>query len=269
VLTIRSVSQSVNTPGIATLCIAQIMAMTKAERLREARKKAGYSSAAEAAQRFSWNEPAYRHHENGTRNFGLDAARKYGRAFRVKPGWLLGLENVDSGPPEEKPDEERLVVNGSVAAGVWRESDHWNDERQFGIDGSQSPVPHAKRFGVVVEGRSMDLAYEPGTVLDCVSIFGDHAVIPQTGDHVIVERVRPDGLRELTVKEYLEEDGRYFLLPRSSRPEFQQRIEIGEPDHDYDGDDRVQVIAFVVGSYPPRALGLLRRMGLIVPEPSH
>ena len=236
---------------------------SKAERLRQARKKAGFESAAEAAQRFGWQEPAYRHHENGTRGFGADAAKKYGRAFRVKPGWLLGLDNVDDGPLAEEPELDRLKVNGSVEAGVWRESEHWDDDRQFTLEGSQSPVPRARRFGVVVEGRSMDLAYEPGTVLDCVSIFKD-GVSPQTGDHVIVERVRPDGLRELTVKEYLEEDGRFFLIPRSSRPEFQGRIEIGEPDHDYTGDDRVEVIAFVVGSYPPRALDLMRRMGLVV-----
>lgn len=241
------------------------MSSTKAERLREARIKAGFESAAEAAQRFGWPEAGYRHHENGIRGFGPDAARKYGRAFRVKPGWLLGLENVDNGPPAEEPVEDRLRVIGSVAAGVWREAEQWDQDAQFAIEGSQSPVPRGKRFGVVVEGRSMDQVYEPGTVLDCVSIF-DHNVKPQTGDHVIVERVRPDGLREVTVKEYLDEDGRYYLLPRSSRPEFKQRIEIGEPDHDYSGDDRIQVTAFVVGSYPPRALALLRRMGLIVSQ---
>jgi SOS-response transcriptional repressor LexA len=260
---IRCVSDSVNTPCIATLCIASGMTTLRSERLRQARQNAGFGSAAEAAQSFNWPEAGYRHHENGTRNYGPDAARKYGRAFRVKPGWLLGLDNVNGDPmPDAEPDE-RLVVNGSVAAGVWRESEHWDDERRFTIEGSQSPAPREKRFGVVVEGRSMDLAYEPGTVLDCVSIFAGAGARPQTGDHVIVERIRPDGLRELTVKEYLEENGRYYLVPKSSRREFQERIEIGEPDHDHVGDDEVRVIAFVVGSYPPRALDLMRRMQLL------
>lgn len=237
---------------------------TKAERLREARKEAGFSSAAEAAQRFGWGEAAYRHHENGTRGFGADAAKKYGRAFRVRPAWLLGIDSVRELQDLGDPEPERLHVNGSVAAGVWRESEQWGDDRAFILEGSQSPVPRAGRFGVMVEGRSMDLSYEPGTVLDCISIYGGD-VRPRTGDHVIVQRTRPDGLREMTVKEFLEEEGRYYLVPRSSRPEFRERIEIGSPDHGHAGDDSIEVIAFVVGAYPPRAIELMKRMGLVQP----
>jgi hypothetical protein len=110
----------------------------------------------------------------------------------------------------------------------------------------------------------MDMVYEPGTILDCISIFTVD-IKPNTGDHVIVERQRPDGLRELTVKEYLQEDGRFFLLPRSTSPMHQERIEIGHPSVDHVGDDKVQVIGFVVGTIPPRALELLKRMGLVKP----
>jgi phage repressor protein C with HTH and peptisase S24 domain len=237
---------------------------TKADRLRQARKDAGYSSAQEAADAFGWNAPAYRHHENGTRGFGADAARKYGRAFKVRPGWLLGLDHVEKDPAEPMPDEERLVVNGSVEAGAWRVSEHWNDERAFVIEGMPCPIPGAKRFGLVVVGMSMNEFYEPGTVLDCVSIFKG-GVEPKSGDHVIVERVRPDGLRELTVKEYRMEDGGYRLVPRSTKPEFQP-IEYPGPDVDQPAEsERVEVIGFVISAYPPRTLDLMRRMGLVKP----
>src|SRR5204863_2464246 len=119
----------VNTPRIATPCIVADMVKSKAERLRAARKNAGFESATDAARAFSWTESAYRHHENGTRGFGADAAKKYGRAFKVKPGWLLGLDSVDSGPLVEAPSDESLLVNGCVEAGVWRSSDYWDDER--------------------------------------------------------------------------------------------------------------------------------------------
>jgi SOS-response transcriptional repressor LexA len=239
------------------------MRTVKAERLRAAREKAGYASAAEAARAFNWEAPAYRHHENGTRGFGPDAAKKYGRAFKVKPGWLLGLDNVDSGPPPQPQEDDRLVVNGSVEAGAWRASEHWNDEREFAIEGMPSPVLGARRFGLEVVGRSMDEFYEPGTILDCVSIF-DTNVKPETGDHVIVECVRDDGLRELTVKEYCEEGGRYWLVPRSSKPEF-TRIEYAGPDPEHSNDSTVRVIAFVIGDISPRGLNLLRRMGKVHP----
>jgi SOS-response transcriptional repressor LexA len=239
------------------------MSSVKAERLRAAREKAGYSSAADAARTFAWPEPAYRHHENGTRGFGADAAKKYGRAFKVKPGWLLGLDNVDGGPPPQSQEDDRLVVNGSVEAGAWRASEYWNDERAFAIEGTPSPVPGARRFGLVVVGRSMDEFYEPDEVLDCVSIF-DAKVKPETGDHVIVECIRSDGLRELTVKEYREEGGRYWLVPRSTRPEFKP-MEYPGPDKEHSDGDGIHVIAFVVGSIPPRVLSLLRRMGKVTP----
>jgi hypothetical protein len=116
---------------------------------------------------------------------------------------------------------------------------------------------------MLVEGHSMDLVYVPGTVLDCVSIFSK-AVAPKTGDVVIVERARPGGLRELTVKEFREEGGQMLLVPRSSRGEFTPLVYPG-PDAEADPDthETVRILAFVVASYPPNALDLLERMGLI------
>lgn len=239
------------------------MGKTKAERLKAAREKAGYDSAADAARAFNWTESAYRHHENGTRGFGPDAAKKYGQAFRVTPGWLLGLDKVGEVPPPRAGEEDRLVVNGSVEAGAWRSSEHWDDDRAFVIEGMPSPIPGAKRFGLVVVGHSMDVYYEPGTVLDCISIFKD-GVQPKTGDHVIVEQIRPDGLRELTVKEYVEDDGRFLLVPHSKRPGFEP-IEYPGPDEDHDGESEVHVIAFALSGIPPRSLDLLRRMKKIHP----
>jgi len=239
------------------------MANYKSERLKSARAKAGFDSAADAARAFGWTESAYRHHENGTRGFGPDAAKRYGRAFKVKPGWLLGLENIDSSPPAEPSAEDTIVVNGSVEAGAWRSSEHWNDERAFVIDKMPSPVPGARRFGLKVVGYSMDDFYEPDTILDCVSIY-DGGAKPQSGDHVIVECIRDDGLRELTVKEYREDDGKFWLVPRSSKPEFVP-LEYPGPDGSHEGESGIHVIAFVMASYPPRVLNLLKRMGLVRP----
>lgn len=255
----------VNTPRIATGCIVLAVAEEKAERLRKARERAGYESAADAARRFGWRDSTYRHHENGTRSFGPDLAKKYGRAFKVKPGWLLAMEGVDDSQIVKSQErQDRLEVNGSVEAGVWRESRQWDDERQFTILGQPAIPVTGKRFGLVAKGRSMDKIIEPESVLDCVSIF-DTETAPASGDIVVVEHMRPDGLRELTVKEYLVENDRHYVVPRSTDPRFQDRVEIGTPDHDHDGDDRVQVIAFVLTHYPPRTLALLRRMGLIIP----
>lgn len=256
--TIRTVSGKVNTRRIifpaSRICVSD----ERAARLRAARQKAGYETASAAAEAFGWKDAGYRHHENGTRGFGADAAKRYGRAFRVKPGWLLCLPGIDDGEPTTFVPSEKLIVGGAVAAGVWREDEAYSEVME--ID-TPAPVPDAKRFGYVVEGRSMDLDYPPGSVLDCISIFAN-AVSPEHGDHVIVRRTKPDGLRELTVKEFQERDGEFFLVPRSTQTEFKE-TRIGKPTAGVVGSDQVEVIAFVVGSIPPRALRLLDRLGKI------
>lgn len=107
----------------------------------------------------------------------------------------------------------------------------------------------------------MDLNFPPGTILDCLSIF-DLGVEPESGDVVIVERIRADGMRERTVKAFhRDDDGRTWLLARSTKPEFQTPIEVGKPDADHDGDEAVQVIAYVIGSYQPHASRLFGMNG--------
>ncbi|MEP4730258.1 XRE family transcriptional regulator [Parasphingorhabdus sp.] len=228
-----------------------VMSDSKAARLKQAREEAGYETASSAADAFGWNKSAYIHHENGTRSVTIDAAKKYARAFRVNTGWLLDLDNVHI--RGNKNDDDRLVkVTGSVAAGVWTETSEWPEAEQFEILVSPSPFPKARRFGLRVDGFSMDQVFPDGTILDCVSIF-DIEMEPENGDLVIVERVRSDGMHELTVKEFERGDeGRTWLLPRSTKPEFQTPIEIGIPDIEHSGDDQIQVIAYVVGSYQPR-----------------
>ena len=72
-----------------------------ATRLRTARIRAGYNTVADACDRFGWdNPPARRHHDNGTRPyFNIATALEYARAYKVSPGYLLGLDG-DPGYPE-------------------------------------------------------------------------------------------------------------------------------------------------------------------------
>lgn len=249
---------AVNTHCIVTSGISFWMTDDRASRLRTARMKAGYKSAAAAAEARGWTVSAYRHHENGTRAFGPDAAKKYGRAFKVKPGWLLTIDGIDDGAPSDFEASEKLIVGAPVAAGVWRKPT--DDYATMEID-TLPPVSNARRLGFVVEGQSMDLHYAPGTVLDCISIH-TNGVEPSEGDHVIVERLKPDGLRELTVKEVSIRDGVFFLVPKSTRSEFKE-MRIGTPDADAIDGDEIRVIAFVVGNIPPRSLDLLRRLGKV------
>lgn len=258
---IRNVSCNVNTLCITPAVMAGAMEkhpVDRSERLRIARKRAGYSSASDAARQFGWGESAYRHHENGTRSYGLDLAARYGRAFKVKPGWLLGIPGIDDEPVAALSEAAPLEVGGIVAAGVWREDTAISEPMVIDLP---PLVSGSKRLGYIVEGRSMDLVYEPGTVLDCLSVFhGD--IQPQAGDHVIVRRTSSDGLRELTVKEYVEREGDFYLVPRSSSPDYRE-IKVGRPDVDIGHDGEIGIIALVISAIPPRTLELLRRLGKV------
>lgn len=228
--------------------------------MRDARRRAGYESAQAAAEAFGWKAAAYRHHENGTRAYDPDSARRYARAFKVDPAWLLGLATTNP-PAHVRQGEELVEVIGAVAAGVWRESREWEGEKRFTISVGPSLFPGARRFALEVEGHSMDREFPPGTLLDCVSIY-DVGLEPANDDYVVVERRSADGRYEITVKKYhVDDQGRKWLLPESTRPEFQAPIELGVEEGE---EDQVEVIAFVVGDYTPRASRLLKRSQEIV-----
>lgn len=74
--------------------------MTPNQRLKDARIKAGYSSAAEAARAMSLSVGTYAGHENGSRGILPDAAEQYARKFGVTPEWIL------FGRLEEQPDSD-------------------------------------------------------------------------------------------------------------------------------------------------------------------
>jgi transcriptional regulator with XRE-family HTH domain len=59
------------------------------ERLIQARKMAGFSTAQEAADSLGVKYPTYAGHENGTTGMRAPVAEKYAKKFRVSIDWLL------------------------------------------------------------------------------------------------------------------------------------------------------------------------------------
>ena len=214
------------------------------ERLKQAREKAGYTSAKLAAESMGVSVPTYIQHENGTRNYPADRAQRYARFFRTTPEWLLyGRELGERVEPTALGPQ--IPIQGEVAAGVWRERMEYDEsewEHFTGAANIEAPLSH--RFGLRVEGDSMDILYPPGTILECVRYWGD-AVI-QNGKRVIVQRSREDDGIETTVKEYFEDkDGIVWLVPRSNNPAFQAPFRVDQPE---EGITDVRVVAIVVAS---------------------
>ncbi|TYO91452.1 helix-turn-helix protein [Oceanicella actignis] len=154
--------------------------MEPSERLRLARERAGFETAAEAARRFGWQIVTYRHHENGTRGFRRPDALKYARAFRVSPEWLL----FGTGGPEKKS----VPLVGYVGAGA----EIFTLDEGVGALDEVDPPPGIgpEAVAVRVRGDSMWPRYMDGDVL----IYDRHAPLDRVDGRECVVAL-PDGRR--------------------------------------------------------------------------
>lgn len=76
-----------------TVCIVM---KTLSERLKFAREQAGYESAADFARDNNLSEVTYRSHENGSRNFKPDVAKRYAGLLSVDWQWLYLGESAQA-----------------------------------------------------------------------------------------------------------------------------------------------------------------------------
>lgn len=165
------------------------------DRLRLARERAGFETAAEAARRFGWPIVTYRHHENGTRGFKQSAAVRYARAFHVTPEWILlgtGLQQRKHVPVVGYigPKSEVFPVDGSASA-------------FDSIDPPPGAGPDAK--ALLVRGESMWPRYADGDVLiydhyiSAEQANGLECIVALTDGRRYVKNLRlnPDGTADL------------------------------------------------------------------------
>tara|TARA_R110000751_G_scaffold146094_8_gene249986 strand:- start:4054 stop:4632 length:579 start_codon:yes stop_codon:yes gene_type:complete len=132
-------------------------------------------------------------------------------------------------------------VRAYVQAGVWAESNEWEEERWYDVAVPNDPeLAGYKLYGAETRGPSMNKRYPEGTVIvftDAIETEEDVRV----GSRYIVERERADGLREATIKTLIrDETGKYWLMPESTDPRHQQPIEI-----DGDNGDTVRMVGRV------------------------
>jgi SOS-response transcriptional repressor LexA len=150
----------------------------------------------------------------------------------------LEVEAPESPAPPPRPVVRTAQITGEVAGGVWTEP---------GIEFESIPTtvavdarwPADKVYLLRVRGNSVNRQARDGDLVLCLDAFAAPRGF-QSGDWVIAERKRDDGLVETTVKRVTGDPERgYKLLPDSEDPRFQEPI----PLHD---GGAVQVKAFVL-----------------------
>lgn len=132
------------------------------QRLKEARKKAGFRSARAAAEMLGIPEQTVRSHEGGWRGFDDETAKRYARRYGAKWMWILygdqgARAQVD---PPPRPGEVRLA--GYIGAGSEifpLEGDHELIEAPPGITD--------RGIALIVRGESQLPVYGPGDIVFC------------------------------------------------------------------------------------------------------
>lgn len=187
------------------------------ERLQEARKKAGFPTAPDAARAFGWPETTYFSHENGARGLRPTVAEKYAKAYRVPAEWLL----YGKGKPAKAEDRSGRTVPlvGYVSAGA---AAHF-----FGDQGDLDEVPApdgSTESTVAVEIRGESL----GALFDRWLVFYDDVKRPITTDQI--NRLCVVGLADgrILIKKIQKSRGRqglYHLLSNTEAPILDVEIE--------------------------------------------
>lgn len=196
-------------------------------------------SQAQLAELVGVEQPTVQRWESGSRMPDLDNLQMLARALGTTPGALLDGDSVVSIGPT-------LFIKGEVAAGVWLPAAEWpeTDWQTFtGRSDVEASIEH--RFGLRVTGDSMDILYPHGSIIECVSIFGNAEALP--GRRVVIVRKNDRQEYEATVKELVEKDGELWAVPRSTNPAHRQfKLSTPEP-----GILETRIVAVVVASIRP------------------
>lgn len=221
--------------------MAYIAAMTtRSERLKKARKDAGFRTARDAASSLGIPYSTYAGHENGSRQYEADEAISYARKFKVPIEWLL---TGKPGPQENvvKTPLATVPIIGIVRAGAWQDADV-GDSGLYEVVPAAPEEPAAWQYAFIVEGTSLNRVAEPGSILICLDAVKSRVDI-QDRDLVIVERSRFAGqMIERTGKRVRKVRDGFELWPDSDDPAHQEPMLLkAEPD-----GDEIRIVAKVL-----------------------
>lgn len=218
------------------------------DRLRALRVKRGFSTAADAAKAFGWNEHTYKSHENGIRGIRPDAARKYAAAFGSTAGHILGIgaENGNGTVPDIINRVTIAPLVARVSAGVFRYDEGIDEGANIQVPVvPRKDIPAQLQYAVLVDGPSVNLKIADGAYAICAP-FESYPGGAQHGQLVHVVRERA-GLYEHTIKQLRFTPAGMTLAPLSSDPRFQDAVKLDTGD----ADEIVRIQGVVLGSYQP------------------
>ncbi|MEY9196949.1 phage repressor protein C with HTH and peptisase S24 domain [Sinorhizobium fredii] len=206
----------------------------KAERLRQARIRAGYRFASDAANALGIVASTYRAHENGQNEFELAEAEIYARKFNVDPYWLMRGKagdpiSIPSTRVIDPPNAEvgakvvgqgkKIPVFGQAVGGVDGEF-LMNGTMLYEVMAPPILSDISGAYAVSVSGDSMSPRYEDGEVC-----FVDPERRVRKGDYVIAQiRLEEGGALLAYVKKFVRHNSSELVLEQFN-PQKELRFE--------------------------------------------
>lgn len=186
-------------------------AMDLPDRLKLARERRGFSTAAEAAEALGVPYGTYSGHESGLRGVKRASAERYASFFRVPLAWLL----TGDGPPPEQISANIVPVLGGISAGGTFDSSAEQIEHGEPLYEIELPIsvgPDAIAFEI--KGESMWPRYDAGDVIVCFR----RSIDPETMLGFEAAVGTPDGTRYLKRLIRGAERGLYTLESHNAPP---------------------------------------------------
>lgn len=198
--------------------------LQRAQRLKQARINAGFTSASAAARRLSIPVATYSAHENGGRAFSVEDGTLYARRFGVSLEWLL----TGQGDAAPRPEGMRgTPVIGAISFTAWEDRPPIDLRALHSAETLQIAVvaggPDANWFAASIPEGLEWPSYSPGDYL-----LAREVPEAQPNTLCICERTGFGGqLRQLVPAQCMQVNGGWALVLRSSNPELDGAI-LGE-----------------------------------------
>jgi hypothetical protein len=162
------------------------------------------------------NVSTYVHHENGTRPFGPDDARRYAREFDVAAAHLLALGKISESDTRITPPSADLTVV-EAAVDVWRpvaKVPHTPRKMSLSVSFSSGGA----RYLVQVRDRSVEPFVPENAYAVCVALRHGSADVDkiEVGALVHVERTRR-GFKESSILRVRKKEGARLTLATAAK----------------------------------------------------
>lgn len=203
----------------------------RAARLKDARLKAGYATAFEAARAFGWNHNTYASNENGNAAYSFRRAGIYAKAFGKTPLWLYTGEGPNTCQTVAPATTPPLVP---IVGEVWSQGEVRIETQRCG--GRLTPLPPGggpHTVALQIRGHS---------------VFG----IVDEGGLIYFEDLRtppaPDMLGQIVV---VETESNEVLVKRLQRGVRSGRFDLVGPDVPVRSNCRLRWAAHIIAIIPP------------------